>query len=77
MKQTFTARSGKEVRVVLSALVSIAPIWATAAQPIAELGIAIFLAGGLTYAVVGAWAPWVIVATCALGAAVRSADIEA
>jgi hypothetical protein len=38
MNQSFTARSGKEIRVVLSALVSFAPVWATATQPIAELG---------------------------------------
>src|SRR5580765_3629064 len=77
MKPTFTSRSRQEIRVVLSTLVSAAPVWATAAQPIAELGVAVFMVSGLTHAVAGAWAPWIIAVACAIGAAVRAADTEA
>lgn len=77
MKPTFTARSRKEIRVVLSTLVSAAPVWATATQPIAELGVAAFLVSGLVHAIAGAWSAWIVVAACAIGAAVRAADTEA
>jgi hypothetical protein len=77
MKATFTARSRKEIRVVLSTLVSAAPVWATATQPIAELGVAAFLVSGLVHAIAGAWSAWIVVAACAIGAAVRAADTEA
>jgi magnesium transporter len=77
MRPPFTVRSRKEIRVVLSTLVSTAPVWATATQPIAELGVAVFLVSGLTHAIAGAWASWVVVVACAIGAAVRAADTEA
>ena len=77
MKPTFTTRSRQEIRVVLSTLVSAAPVWATAAQPIAELGVAVFVVAGSTLAVAGAWAPWIVAVACAIGAAVRAADTEA
>ncbi|HEX5068614.1 MAG TPA: magnesium transporter [Vicinamibacterales bacterium] len=76
MTPTFTVRSPREIRVVLSTLVSTAPVWATTAQPIAELGVAVFVVSGLTHAIVGAWAPWIIAAACALAAAIRAADTE-
>ncbi len=62
---------------MLSTLVSAAPVWATAAQPIAELGVAIFVVSGLAHAVAGAWAPWLVALACAVGAVVRAADTEA
>jgi hypothetical protein len=76
MKPAFTVRSPREIRVVLSTLVSTAPVWATTAQPIAELGVAVFVVSGLTHAIVGAWAPWIVAAACAVAAAIRAADTE-
>jgi len=77
MNQPVNSRSVRQMRVVLSSLVTIPPIWATAAQPLAELGVAAFVVSGLTYSIAGVWAPWVVLAACVLGAAVRAADIEA
>ena len=76
MKPASTFRSRREIRVVLSTLVSTAPVWATTAQPIAELGVAVFVVSGLTHAIAGAWAAWVVAAACAVAAAIRAADTE-
>ncbi len=76
MTPASTFRSRREIRVVLSTLVSTAPVWATTAQPIAEIGVAVFVVSGLTHAIAGAWAPWVVAAACAIAAAIRAADTE-
>src|SRR5256885_1128758 len=68
----------RRVRVVLSAtaLLSFMSVWKAAALAFAELGVAAFFVIGMAGPTLGHWAPWFVLAACALGGLVRAVDIE-
>ena len=79
MQQTAPPRNPKRhVRVVLSttALMSFMSVSKATALVLAELGIGVFFAVGVTRAFVGDTAPWFVLLACGLGVIVRAIDIE-
>jgi len=52
-------------------------VWRAAARALTELGPGAFFVGGVTWAVLGAQAPWFVLAVVALSMMVRAADVEA
>jgi magnesium transporter len=68
----------RSVRVVLAAtaLLSFRSVWKAAALALAELGVAAFFVIGIERSAVGDIAPWLVLAACAIGAYVRSIDVE-
>jgi magnesium transporter len=67
------------VRVVLTsrAIVSYVSVWRATARALTELGPGAFFVGGVTWAVLGAQAPWFVLAMVVLGVMLRAADLEA
>jgi len=78
MQITPPLRSPRQVRVILSstALLSFTSVWKATALAVAELGVAAFFVMGVMQSFLGDWAPWFILAACALGAYARAVDIE-
>jgi magnesium transporter len=73
-----TFGSKRHVRVVLSttALLSFMSVWKATALVMAEVGVGLFFAVGVTRSFVGDAAPWFVLAACGLAVIVRAVDIE-
>jgi magnesium transporter len=72
-------RLRRPVRVVLgaTALLSFMSVWKASALAVAELGAGAFFVATVVGPGLGGWTPWVVLAACAVGVFVRSADIAA
>jgi magnesium transporter len=78
MKVASPRRPSRNIPIVLSstALVSFMSVWKAAGLATSRLGAAVWFVAGVTTAIVGAPAPWLVLAAVVLGIFVRTIDVE-